>query len=127
MLSDIRWDIDELISSDPDSSLLVINLDREAEFTDERPGPLELMRGAYPIEVTSEPTAPTDRPTRRRGIPATSTLLTNLGFADLRALSSNLDGPRRLLGFRGRSAIGCCSDLWLRRLRSSGGLQGQHR
>lgn len=99
VLGDIRWDIDELISTDPNSSLLVINLDREANFMDEQPGPLELMRRAHPIEVTSEPMPRLiDRLATRD--PGTSTLLTNLEFADLRALSSYPAEPRRLLGFR---------------------------
>ena len=55
VLSDIRFDIDNVISSDPDSSLLVINLDPEDEFTDEQPGPLELMRRAYPLQMISQP------------------------------------------------------------------------
>ncbi len=41
MLGDIRTDIDDLLSGDWDSSLLVINLDREPAFTDERPSPLK--------------------------------------------------------------------------------------
>ena len=107
VLGDIRWDIDDLVAGDPKSELLIVNLDREAEFTDEGTTPLELMRRAYPIKITSAPLPGLiDRLAERD--PGSSTLLTNLGIADLRALRMadlralcpDLAGQSCLLGFR---------------------------
>jgi len=99
VLRDIRRDIDDVIASQPDSPLLVVNLSREPAFADEIPVPVELMRCGQPIRLTS----------RRihdladavvAASPDTSILLTNLRLSDLRTLAPRLPRSPRLLGFR---------------------------
>ena len=99
VLSDIRFDIDEVMAAQPDSPLLVVNLAREAGFADECPGPLELERRGRRILLTSR-----DRPglvdTIVAHCPGTSVLLTNLRIADLRWLAPLLAREPRFMGFR---------------------------
>ncbi len=99
VLGDIRMDIDEVIAGEPSAPLLVVNLDREAEFPDPRQGALELVRQGRPIMFSSQPF---DRlvETIIASSPSASTLLTNLELADLRALASHLAREPHLLGFR---------------------------
>jgi glycosyl transferase family 2 len=98
VLSDIRFDVDDLIAAGGDSSLLVVNMDRGggSEYSD----PLELVRGGRSVQVTSGdiPEALDAIAAVRRG---TSVLITNLQAADLRTLARRLPPGPRLLGFRG--------------------------
>ena len=103
VLSDIRFDIDDVMSQDPNSPLLVLNLDPEPGSADERQGSLELVRRGRPIILGSRP-MPEMIDAVRGWSPGTSMLLTNLGIADLRALAPYLP-ERRLLGFK--REIGC--------------------
>jgi Glycosyltransferase like family len=99
VLADIRFDIDEVLSAQRDSPLLVVNIEHEHGFTDEGPGPLRLMRRGRPILLTFR---------RARELAdmiaacssATSLLLTDLRVADLRSLTPSLPPVPRLLGFR---------------------------
>jgi hypothetical protein len=99
VLSDIRFDVDEVMAGQPDSPLLVVNLNRESEFTDECPGPLELVRRGRPIMLTSR-RMPELLETVAAWSSSASILLTNLRLADLRSLASELPAGPRLLGFR---------------------------
>jgi Glycosyltransferase like family len=99
VLSDIRWDIDEVMASQPDLPLVVVNLDREPEFADEHPGPLDLERGGQRIMFTSRPLPQLVEEIASRP-PSTSMLVTNLRIADLRSIASRLPRAPRLLGFR---------------------------
>ena len=105
VLSDIRWDVDEVLASEPRSPLAVVNLDAGSSFTDQRPPVLELERRGRPITVTARRTEDLveELPARRNG---TSMLLTNLGVDDLGPIAARLhrDGVPRLLGLT--SAIG---------------------
>jgi hypothetical protein len=106
VLGDIRREIDELLASDADCSLLVINLDPQDEFTDQGASPLGMIRSAHPIELAAEAMPGLIERCAERA-PGGSTLLTNLRIGDLRDLrstetsaASRLGGDDRLLGFR---------------------------
>jgi len=99
VLSDIRFDIDELMAGQPDSPLLVVNVDREPEFADEHPGPLEMVRRGRPILLTSR-RMPQLVDTIVERSPAISILVTNLRITDLRWLAPQLPRGPRFLGFR---------------------------
>jgi len=98
VLGDFRWSIDELLAGGADP-LLVVNLDREGAFVDDRPDPLVLKRLGYELRVTSGGperviasirTAPT----------GANVLVTGLRMRDLRALAPHLVNGSPLLGFR---------------------------
>jgi hypothetical protein len=99
VLGDIRIDIDEVLAGEQGLPLLVVNLDRMPESANERPGPVELVRGSRPIVFTSRPLSELSEMVANSA-PSTSMLLTNLGIADLRSLGSHLPRGPRLLGFR---------------------------
>ena len=99
VLGDIRLDVDEVMASQPNSPLLVVNLSRDPAFADEIPAPLELLRGGQPVRLTSR-RMPDLADAVVAASPSTSILLTNLGIADLRALAPRLPRQARLLGFR---------------------------
>ena len=99
VLSDIRFDIDDVLQRDPNSPLMVVNLDRESRFADERSRSLELARRGRSIILTSR-TMPGMIDAIESRPPDTSMLLTNLGIADLRSLAPHLPRERRLLGLR---------------------------
>lgn len=99
VLSDVRLDVDEVMDSEPDSPLLVVNLDPELEFADERPGPLHLTRRGRPIMLTTR-TMSQLADTVTEWSPRASVLLTNLRLADLRSLAVQLPRASRVLGFR---------------------------
>ena len=52
VLGDIRWCVNELLASGADP-LLIVNLDRDCTFDDDRPGPLTLRRREHEVHVTS--------------------------------------------------------------------------
>ena len=52
VLGDIRWCIDDLLAGGADP-LLIVNLDRERTFVDDRPDPLVLKRLGHEMHVTS--------------------------------------------------------------------------
>ncbi len=99
VLGDIRVDIDEVIASELELPLLVVNVDQQPPFASERRVPLELVRGSRRVALTAVPPSEL-APMVARSDPSTSTLLTNLGIADLRSLRSHLPLGPRLLGFR---------------------------
>ena len=99
VLGDIRVDIDEVIASEPELPLSVINVDQQPPFASERRGPLELERGSGAIALSWVPPSELAAMVARAD-PSTSTLVTNLGIADLRSLRSHLPPGPRLLGFR---------------------------
>lgn len=104
VLSDIRFDIDEVISGQPHSPLLVVNLDREGSFADEHPGPIELVRHGREIMLTSQRlTEIVDTlAASSRGKPI---LVTNLRIADIRSLAARVPQTPRIIGFR--REVGC--------------------
>ena len=64
VLGDIRRDIDDVLACEPSSPLLVVNLEHDPGFADERPDPLELTRRSRPVMLTSSPAARGDRDCR---------------------------------------------------------------
>jgi hypothetical protein len=99
VLSDIRFDIDEVMAGHPDSPLCVVNLVHEPGFADESPGPVELERHGRRITFTSR-RLPEVADTIAAQSPSTSVLVTNLQIGDLRTLAPQLRREPRLLGFR---------------------------
>jgi hypothetical protein len=99
VLSDIRFDIDEVLCDQPGSPLLVVNLDRESAITNETPGRLDLMRRDRPITLTSG-RLPELADTISACPLSTSLILTGLRIADLQSLAPGLPTGPRLLGFR---------------------------
>ena len=99
VLSDIRSDIDDVMQHDPNSPLVVMNLDREPGFADEGRGSLELLRRGRSITLSSR-AMPEMIDAIRAWTPRTSILLTNLGVADLRSLAPHLPPALRVMGFR---------------------------
>jgi Glycosyltransferase like family len=99
VLGDIRQDVDEVMDTDADSPLLVMNLDPECGFADERPGPLDLTRRGRSIMLTSGGMGEL-ADTVGAWSPGASLLLTNLRLADLKLLAAELPRASRLLGFR---------------------------
>jgi Glycosyltransferase like family len=99
VLSDIRFDIDDVLRDDPSSRLLVVNLDGEPGCAEELQDWLELMRRGRSIILTSRP-LPRIIDAIQEWSPDTSMLLTNLGIADLQTLAPHLPPMPRVLGFR---------------------------
>jgi hypothetical protein len=99
LLGDIRFEIDEVLAADPGSPLLVANLDREPLSASERPGPVALERRGRSLQFTSGSMPELIGQVVARPSGA-SVLLTNLGHANLRALSPHLPRGPRLLGYR---------------------------
>ena len=102
VLSDIRFDVDEVLATGSDAGLQVVNLDHGPESAHRR-DEVELERHGRRITFTSLrlPEVLEELP----ALPAsTSVLLTNLTSADVRLLFRRLPRGARLLGFRG--AIG---------------------
>jgi GT2 family glycosyltransferase len=99
VLADVRLDVDELLSRIPDEHpLLVVSLDAQAGFVDERPGPLALTRSGRPILLTSRPLdGVAAAAAQANGSPV---LLTNLGLEDVRRLAPQLPAGPRVLGYR---------------------------
>jgi hypothetical protein len=78
--------------------LLVVSLDGQAGFVDERPGPLALTRSGRPILLTSRPLdGVAAAAAQANGSPV---LLTNLGLEDVRRLAPQLPAGPRVLGYR---------------------------
>jgi Glycosyltransferase like family len=98
VLGDIRWSIDDLLAGGV-SPLLIVNLDRDGTFVDDRPDPLMLIRRGHKLHVTS---GGLDRALDSiRTAPAgSSVLVTGLQAVDLRAIAPHLTIGRPLLGFR---------------------------
>jgi glycosyl transferase family 2 len=99
VLSDIRFDIDDVIAGKTDPPLLVVSLDHRGDFTKGPPDRLELMRLGQPIVLTSGRMSDVVE-TVEEASPSTSILLTNLRPADLRSLARLLPSGPRVLGFR---------------------------
>ena len=98
VLGDFRWCIDELLAGGADP-LLIVNLDREGAFVDDRPDPLVLKRLGYELRVTSG--GPERAIASIRTAPTgANVLVTGLRVHDLRALAPHLVNSRPLLGFR---------------------------
>ena len=98
MLGDIRWCIDDLLAGGADP-LLIVNLDRDGTFVDDRPDPLVLKRLEHDMRVTSG--GPELALASIRTAPAgTNVLVSGLRVRDLRALAPHLSNTRPLLGFR---------------------------
>jgi len=104
VLSDIRFDIDELIASLPDSPLMVVNLDRDAEFGEAQPGPIELVRRDRKIMITSR-RMPEVIDTLTAWLPRMPVLVTNLRIAEVRSLAPRLPRTPQVVGFR--KEVGC--------------------
>jgi Glycosyltransferase like family len=98
VLDDIRWCIDDLLAGGA-SPLLIVNLDREGTFVDDRADPLTLNHLRHELHVTS---GGRDRALDSiRNAPAGSSLLvTGLQAGDLRAIAPHVTSGRPLLGFR---------------------------
>ena len=120
VLSDIRFDIDEVIAGEQDSSLLVVNLDRGGDFTDGGCGPLDLLMrvppdladlGRMPEVVETIAECP---PGERPYLLPTSGLRTSL------LLARQLPPGPRLLGFGSEVGYGCSSDRRRQHRRSDG-------
>jgi hypothetical protein len=98
VLGDIRWCIDDLLASGADP-LLIVNLDREKAFFDDRPDPLVLKRREHELLVTSG--GPERAIASIRTAPAgANVLVSGLRVPDLPALAPHLSNTRPLLGFR---------------------------
>lgn len=98
VLGDIRWCIDDMLAAGAHPMLLV-NLDRERTFVDDRQDPLVLKRLEHELHVTSggRESAIASIRTAPAG---TNVLLSGLGVRDLRALAPHLQNTSPLLGFR---------------------------
>jgi hypothetical protein len=98
VLGDIRWCIDDLLAGGADP-LLIVNLDREGAFVDDRPDPLALKRLGYELRMTSG--GPERVIASIRTAPAgANVLLSGLRVRDLQVLAPHLSNGRPLLGFR---------------------------
>jgi glycosyl transferase family 2 len=98
VLGDIRWCIDDLLAGGADP-LLIVNLDREEAFVDDRPDPLVLKRLEHELRVTSGGLQRAIASIRTAPAGA-SVLVSGLRVRDLRALAPYLSNGRPLLGFR---------------------------
>jgi hypothetical protein len=98
VLGDIRWGIDDLLASGADP-LLIVNLDREAAFVDDRPDPLVLKRLEHEVRVTSGGPGKAIASIRTAPVGA-NVLVTGLSIRDLPALAPHVSNARALLGFR---------------------------
>jgi hypothetical protein len=98
VLGDIRWRIDDLLAGGA-SPLLIVNLDREGAFVDDRPDPLVLKRLDHDLRVTSGGLQRVIASIRTAPAGA-SVLVSGLRVRDLRALAPCLSNGRPLLGFR---------------------------
>ena len=99
VIGDIRLDVDDLLARLPESDpLLVISVDQDGGFADDRPGPLALKRLGRPVLVTSR--VRDEVPGAVAAAGASPVLLTNLRLQDVRALASRLPADQRVLGFR---------------------------
>jgi hypothetical protein len=99
VLVDIRSSIDDVLASGA-NPLLIVNVDRDGTFVEDRPDPLMLNRLGYELRVTS---GGRDRALDSiRAAPAgSSMLLSGLRAGDLRAIAPHLTMiGRPLLGFR---------------------------
>jgi hypothetical protein len=102
VLSDIRFDVDEVLASGSDAALSVVNVDHGTESVHRR-DQVVLLRHGRPIDLASRRLP--DVVEEVAALPAgTSVLLTNLTMSDVRLLFQRLPSGGRLLGFR--SAIG---------------------
>jgi hypothetical protein len=98
VLGDIRWCIDDLLAGGADP-LLIVNLDRDGTFIDDRPNPLVLKRFEHEVRATSG--GPELAIGSIRTAPAgTDVLVSGLRVHDLRALAPHLSNTHPLLGFR---------------------------
>lgn len=98
VLVDVRLDIDDVVARLPDGPpLLVVNVDADGGFADERPGPLKLSRAGRPVRFTSG---------TRDQVPAAlaaagdgPVLLMNLRLQDVRAFAGPVAARRPLMGY----------------------------
>ena len=98
VLGDIRWCIDDLLAGGADP-LLVVNLDRERTFVEDRSGPARAQAARTRDTVTSGgPERAIDAIRAARA--GANVLVTGLRLRDLRALAPHLSTARPLLGFR---------------------------
>jgi hypothetical protein len=98
VLADLRMCIDDLLAlADP---LVLVNLDRDGTFVDDRPEPLVLLRHDRELHVTSGDVDKVIAAIRSREA-CTSVLLSGLGMGDLRALAPYVADTCSLLGYRG--------------------------
>jgi hypothetical protein len=104
VLSDIRHDVDDAIAG-TGAPLEIVNCDGERSGTDDRlQAPVEFMRGAQRVSVTSMAlSGVTERLESWR--PGEALLITNLSVADLRLLRTRLPARRRLVGYH--ENVGC--------------------
>ena len=87
VLGDIRIDIDEVIASEPERTAVGRQPRRSSRrISRPAPGPLELVRGSGRRAHVRLPAVRRWRAMVARSDPSTSTLVTNLGIADLRSL-----------------------------------------
>jgi hypothetical protein len=98
VLGDIRWCVDDLLAGGADP-LLIVNLDREEAFVDDRPDPLVLKRLEHELRVTSGGLQQTIAAIRTAPAGA-SVLVSGLRVRDLPALAPHVSNGRPLLGFR---------------------------
>jgi Glycosyltransferase like family len=100
VLADVRLDVDELLARLPPSRepLLVVSVEQQAGFADERPGPLALTRNGRSIRLTSR--SPGDVAAATAAAGDSPVLITNLGLDDVRRLAPRLPAERRIVGFR---------------------------
>jgi hypothetical protein len=98
VLGDIRWSIDDLLAGGADP-LLIVNLDTEGAFVDDRPDPLVLNRLEHELRMTS---GGLDRAIAsiRTAQAGANVLVSGLRVRDLAALAPHLSNTRPLLGFR---------------------------
>ncbi len=98
VLGDVRWCVDDLLAGGADP-LLIVNLDRDLTFDDDRPGPLALKRLEHELRVTSGG-LDSALDAIRTGRGGASVLLSGLDICDLRALAPHVPPAQRLLGYR---------------------------
>jgi Glycosyltransferase like family len=98
VLGDVRWCVDDLLAGGA-GPLLIVNLDRDLTFDDDRPGPLALKRLEHELRVTSGG-LDCALDAIRTGRSGASVLLSGLDTCDLRALAPHVPPAQRLLGFR---------------------------
>ncbi len=104
LLSDIRRDIDDVIAGRPEPLKVVNIADDAGAFVEDRGHPLQLLRRAQPVELTSAG-RPDLAALLANWSPDTSMLLTNLSPMDFSAIGAALSERRLIAGYH--EGIGC--------------------